>query len=149
MSTPTNTPNPSAKCGCVEVKIAKKTNKQTKKNLIIAGSVIGGAAVITSIVLGLVYGLKDSTKKELKDKAQEIVDQAKEKIHDNTTEKFQGIKDQVVSQTKENVQEVKENVQDNINKVKENVQEKVDEIKDSSLTGEIRLKVEKQPGQQE
>jgi hypothetical protein len=112
MSKPNNTPN----CSCVKIQVQKKKmDKQTKKNLIIAGSVIGSAAVITSIVLGLVYGLKDSDKKKIKDSVQGVIDQTKEKIQPT------------IDQATDKIQETKENVLEKV---------------DDSLTGETKAKVQ-------
>ena len=119
MSTPKNTPD-NTLCKCVKIQIQKKKmDKQTKKNLIIAGSVIGSAVVITAVTLGLVYGLTDSTKKEIKDKANTMMEDAKNSV-EHVKEKVEPI----IQDIKEAVKEKKNQGNDMIKDVKDAVEKK-------------------------
>jgi len=126
LSTPFNTPiitpvvqNKQCKpCKCVKVHVhKKKMDKQTKKSLIIASSVIGSAAVITAVTLGLVYGLKDSTKKDIKDKANTIMEDAKKSVNS------------AVEQAKESVKPVVEDVKESSNSFMDEAKNKINEKK--------------------
>ena len=122
-TTPINTPD-NTPCKCVKIQIQKKKmDKQTKKNLIIAGSVIGSVAVITAVTLGLVYGLKDCTKKDIKDKANTIIEEAKDSINntiDNVKEKVEPI----VQDAKDSIEEKKNQGNTLIDEARTNINEK-------------------------
>jgi ElaB/YqjD/DUF883 family membrane-anchored ribosome-binding protein len=114
---------------------SNKMNKKTKRNLIIAGSVIGSSMLITAITLSLVYGLKDSTKKELRKKVEPYLENVRTSFtntKDKAEEKLNEKTDQAAEKLNEKKDQASENIHSMVDYTKNKTNEATDNIKEKS-----------------